>query len=76
MVITFAGAFYGKLQLIVCIWMQKSSAALTALAAAAGLYTVEPLLTVAAQSRVVSTSTAIYFITNWWMSKIYKWGEA
>ncbi len=36
------------------------------------LNTIEPLFTVAARSRVVSTTVAILFITNWWMSKIQK----
>ncbi len=67
MVITFAGV-YGKLY---CVYLkQNSSAALTALCCCGTLNTVEPLLTVATRSRVVSTSAAIFFITNWWMSKI------
>ncbi len=68
MVITFAGV-YGKLY---CVYLkQNSSAALTALCCCGTLNTVEPLLTVAAtRSPVVSTSAAIFFITNWWMSKI------
>ncbi len=70
MVITFAGV-YGKLY---CVYLkQNSSAALTALCCCWTLNTVEPLLTVAAAwSRVVSTSAAIFFITNWWMSKSLK----
>ncbi len=55
---------------IACIWTQNYSAALTALCCCGTLNTVEPLLTVAARSPVVSTSAAIFFITNWWMSKI------
>ncbi len=58
---------------IACIWTQNSSSALTALCCCWTLNTVEPLLTVAAaRSRVVSTSAAIFFITNWWMSKSLK----
>ncbi len=69
MVITFAGV-YGKLY---CVYLkQNSSAALTALCCCWTLNT-ETLLTVtAARSRVVSTSAAIFFITNWWMSKSLK----
>ncbi len=69
MVITFAGV-YGKLY---CVYLkQNSSAALTALCCCGTLNTVEPLLTVGTRSRVVSTSAAIFFITNWWMSKSLK----
>ncbi|MGL6082972.1 MAG: hypothetical protein ACRC4N_11095, partial [Gammaproteobacteria bacterium] len=62
MVITFAGV-YGKLY---CVYLkQNSSAVLTALCCCGTLNTIEPLLTaVAARSRVVSTSAAIFFITN------------
>ncbi len=62
MVITFAGV-YGKLY---CVYLkQNSSAALTALCCCGTLNTVEQLLTAAAaRSRVVSTSAAIFFITN------------
>ncbi len=60
-VITFAGV-YGKLY---CVYLkQNSSAALTALCCCGTLNTVETLLTVATRSRVVSTSMAIFFITN------------
>ncbi len=57
---------------IACIWTQNSSAALTALCCCWTLNTVEPLSVAAARSRVVSTSAAIFFITNWWMSKSLK----
>ncbi len=62
MVITFAGV-YGKLY---CVYLkQNSSAALTDLCCCRTLNTVEPLLTAAAaRSGVVSTSAAIFFITN------------
>ncbi len=62
MVITFAGV-YGKLY---CVYLkQNSSAVLMALCCCWTLNTVEPLLTfAAARSRVVSTSAAIFFITN------------
>ncbi len=57
---------------IACIWTQNSSSALTALCCCWTLNT-ETLLTVTtARSRVVSTSAAIFFITNWWMSKTLK----
>ncbi len=60
MVITFAG-LYGKLY---CVYMkQNSSASLTALCCCGTRNTVEPL-SVATRSRVVSTSAAIFFITN------------
>ncbi len=64
MVITFAGALQASAY---CVYLkQNSSAALTALCCCCWtLNTVEPLLTVtAARSRVVSTSAAIFFITN------------
>ncbi len=57
---------------IACIWTQNSSSALTALCCCWTLNTVEPLSVTAARSRVVSTSAAIFFITNWWMSKSLK----
>ncbi len=61
MVITFAGV-YGKLY---CVYLkQNSSTELTALCCCWTLNTVERLLTVATWSRVVSTSAAIFFITN------------
>ncbi len=69
MVITFAGAL--RQASAYCVHLkQNSSAALMALCCCGTLNTVEPLLTVAARSRVVSTSAAILFITNWWMPKI------
>ncbi len=57
---------------IACIWTQNFSSALTALCCCWTLNTVEPLSVTAAWSRVVSTSAAIFFITNWWMSKSLK----
>ncbi len=57
---------------IACIWTQNSSSALTALCCCWTLNTIEPLSVTAAWSRVVSTSAAIFFITNWWMSKSLK----
>ncbi len=57
---------------IACIWTQNSSSALTALCCCWTLNTVEPLSVTAAWSHVVSTSAAIFFITNWWMSKSLK----
>ncbi len=69
MVITFAGV-YGKLY---CVYLkQNSSAALTALCCCWTLNTETFLTVTAARSRVVSTSAAIFFITNWWMSKSLK----
>ncbi len=65
MVITFAGV-YGKLY---CVYLkQNSSAALTALCCCGTLNTSSRSWQ--SRSRVVSTSAAIFFITNWWMSKI------
>ncbi len=56
---------------IACIWSRTLQ--LLTLCCCGTLNTVEPLLTVAAaRSRVVSTSAAIFFITNWWMSKSLK----
>ncbi len=70
MVITFAGALqqasayciYLNAELVICADGTRCCCRT--------LNTVEPLLTVVARSRVVSTSVAIFFITNWWMSKI------
>ncbi len=62
MVITFAGALW---QALLVYLKQNSSAALTTLCCCGTLNTVKALLTAAAaRSPVVSTSAAIFFITN------------
>ncbi len=64
MVITFAGALWQALLRVFEAELFKNSQ-LTALCCCGTLNTVETLLTVAAAwSRVVSTSAAIFFITN------------
>ncbi len=69
MVITFAGALWQAY----CVYLkQNSSAALTALCCCWTLNTERLLTVTAARSCVVSTSAAIFFITNWWMSKSLK----
>ncbi len=69
MVITFAGALWQALLRV--FEAELFSCADSSLCCCGTLNTVETLLTVAAaRSRVVSTSAAIFFITNWWMSKI------
>ncbi len=71
MVIMFAGALWQALTC--CMHLNAelfSCAEVTCARCCCGtLNTVEPLSVAAARSRVVSTSAAIYFITNWWMSK-------
>ncbi len=68
MVITFAGALWQALLRV--FEAELFSCADGSLCCCGTLNTVEPLLTVATRSPVVSTSAAIFFITNWWMSKI------
>ncbi len=71
MVITFAGALWQALLRV--FEAELFSCADGSLCCCWTLNTVEPLLTAAAaRSRVVSTSAAIFFITNWWMSKSLK----
>ncbi len=72
MVIMFAGAL--RQALTYCVHLNTelfSCAEVTCTRCCCGtLNTVEPLSVAAARSRVASTSAAIFFITNWWMSKI------
>ncbi len=65
MVIMFAGAL--RQALTYCVHLNTE---LTCTRCCGTLNTVEPLSVAAARSRVASTSAAIFFITNWWMSKI------
>ncbi len=65
MIINFMASF------IACIW-SRTLQLLTAVCCFWTLNTETLLTAAAARSRVVSTSAAIFFITNWWMSKSLK----